>query len=75
MNDLIALARDVGAGVVLDDIPQLVFSIKQLQAFAKLVRAEQKEADAKLAESINDGCMGAPDGPEEIAAAIRAGAT
>jgi len=34
--------------------------------------AAEREACAKLAESINDGCMGAPDGPEEIAAAIRA---
>lgn len=30
------------------------------------------EQAAFMAEHINDGCLGAPDGPEEIAAAIRA---
>ena len=43
----------------------------ELFAFADAVRSAEREACAKLAESINDGCMGAPDGPEEIATAIR----
>jgi hypothetical protein len=33
----------------------------------------ERERCAKVAETINNGCTGAPDGPEEIAAAIREG--
>jgi hypothetical protein len=39
--------------------------------FAMAIASVEREACAKLAESINDGCIGAPDGHEEIAAAIR----
>ena len=44
----------------------------ELFAFADAVRAAEREACALIAEHINDGCTGAPDGPEEIAEAIRA---
>jgi len=80
MKDTIEMAREAGH-MVIDDYytngPVRAFSAEQLKAFEALVRADEREACAKLADQISDkygwGYSGNEvDTADEIAAAIRA---
>lgn len=49
-----------------------LYTADQLRAYGAAQRLKALEDAADIAEHINDGCVGAPDGPEDVAAAIRA---
>ena len=67
MKTIIEMARE--AGII---HPEMV--VKTLEAFAELVRADEREACAKVCENIYEGDEACGDwpSPEQCAEAIRA---
>ena len=73
MTDLIALAKQAGGIVDFADTTFVDFSIPALQAFADLIRQDEREQCAQICDSVNnfDNPMTAID----CAVAIRARTT
>jgi hypothetical protein len=80
MDDIFAMAREAGGlGYVHDagdDPHKWQFTVTELQAFVALVRADEKEACAKVCDGLNFIENGTPAGTRtsnrHCAAAIRA---
>jgi hypothetical protein len=58
MRDTIDMAREVGANFYIDDTARVLahwkFTAGQLKAFEALVRADEREACAKVCEEYDD---------------------
>ena len=72
MRDTIDMAREVGLHIAADVNWMPVIGLEHLKAFEALVRADEREACAKICEREYDtGLLMAPESPS-LAAAIRA---
>ena len=69
-KDILTLARE--AGFDLDGMANMLYTVRgnyaQLERFAELVRADEREACAKVADYVAGRCLH----PDEIAETIRA---
>jgi hypothetical protein len=79
MTDLISLAKQAGASTYTNRYyPYRTFnnfSPKKLQAFADLIRQDEREACAKVCESLGMSTNGLSERNHDCAAAIRARTT
>jgi len=73
MRDTIDMAREAGLYVARENPPYYGTSMDSLKAFEALVRADEREACAKVCDELHwPWHMGDNSGPKECAAAIRA---
>lgn len=68
MKTIIEMALETGAILITGDAP----SQKSIKAFAELVRADEREACAKVCEELGMATNGMYERNHECAAAIRA---
>ena len=74
MKTIIEMAREAGWGQAKAHDDCMACGVFDLEAFAELVRADEREACAKVCENIYEGDEACGDwpSPEQCAAAIRA---